>query len=75
MHEHFDLITNLFKYKCETSQIFIHPFKKNCGECKMQLMNSGFNNIQSEGFNSCENVNSSRNAKKIINLFKYNMKH
>jgi len=41
----------------------------------MQLMNSGFNNIQSEGFNSCENVNNSRNAKKITNLFKYNMKH
>jgi hypothetical protein len=28
MHEHFDLIINSFKYKCETSQIFIHPFKK-----------------------------------------------
>jgi len=28
MHEHFDLITNPFKYKCETSQIFIHPFQK-----------------------------------------------
>jgi hypothetical protein len=28
MHEHFDLITNPFKYKCETSQIFIHSFKK-----------------------------------------------
>jgi hypothetical protein len=28
MHEHFDLITNLFKYKCETCQVFIHPFQK-----------------------------------------------
>jgi hypothetical protein len=28
MHEHFDLIINPFKYKCETSQFFIHPFKK-----------------------------------------------
>jgi len=28
MHEHFDLISNRFKYKCETSQIFIHPFQK-----------------------------------------------
>jgi hypothetical protein len=28
MHEHFDLITNPFKYKCETSPIFIHPFQK-----------------------------------------------
>jgi len=28
MHEHFDLITNPFKYKCQTSQVFIHPFQK-----------------------------------------------
>jgi hypothetical protein len=28
MHEHFNLITNAFKYKCETFQHFIHPFKK-----------------------------------------------
>jgi len=28
MHEYFDLITNAFKYKCEISQIFIHPFQK-----------------------------------------------
>jgi len=25
-HEHFDLIINQFKYKCETHQIFIHGF-------------------------------------------------
>jgi hypothetical protein len=40
MHEYFDLITNPFKYKCKTSQVFMHPFKKNYGECKMQFMNS-----------------------------------
>jgi len=28
MHEHFDTITNPFKYKCEIFQIFIFPFKK-----------------------------------------------
>jgi hypothetical protein len=28
MHEQFDVITNIFKYKCETCQIFIHAFKK-----------------------------------------------
>ncbi len=28
MHEHFDLIINAFKYKCETSQIFKYPFQK-----------------------------------------------
>jgi hypothetical protein len=50
---------------------FYTSIKKNCGECKTQLMNRGFNNIQSEGFNSCENVNDSRNAKKFTNLFKY----
>ncbi len=44
---------------------------ENCGECKMQFMNNGFNNIQSEWFNSCVNVNSSKDAKKITNLFKY----
>jgi len=40
----------------------------------MQLMNNGFNNIQIEWFNSCANVNNSKNAKKIINL-NINMKH
>jgi hypothetical protein len=28
MHEHFDLIINPFKHKCETFQIFIQPFDK-----------------------------------------------
>jgi hypothetical protein len=28
IHEHLDLITNPFKYKCETFQNFIHPFHK-----------------------------------------------
>jgi hypothetical protein len=28
MHEHFDLITNPFKYKCQILQDFIHPFQK-----------------------------------------------
>jgi hypothetical protein len=28
MHENFDLIINPFKYKYETSQIFINPLKK-----------------------------------------------
>jgi hypothetical protein len=42
MHEHFDLIINPFKYKCETCQIFIHPFQKivmsaKCNSWKMDL--------------------------------------
>jgi hypothetical protein len=71
MHEHFDLMTNPFKYKCETSQILRHPFQKKLSECKMQLMSRRFNNIQNEWFNSCANVNGSRDAKKITNTFKY----
>jgi hypothetical protein len=35
-------------------------------------MNSGFNNIQNEWYNSCANVNSSRDTKKFVNQsFKY----
>jgi hypothetical protein len=49
---------------------FYTSISKICGECKMQLMNSEFNNIQSEWFNSYANVNSSKNEKKIINPFK-----
>jgi hypothetical protein len=28
MHEHFDSIINPFKSKCESCQVFIHPFQK-----------------------------------------------
>jgi hypothetical protein len=28
VHKHFDLITNPFKYECETFQILIHPCQK-----------------------------------------------
>jgi hypothetical protein len=34
MHEHFDLITNPFKYKCDFSS-FYTSISKHCGECKM----------------------------------------
>jgi hypothetical protein len=50
---------------------FYSSISKNCDECKIQLMNNGFNNIQSEWFNSCANVNNSKYANKIINLIKY----
>jgi hypothetical protein len=39
MQEHFDLITNWFKYKCETYQVFIHP-SKTYSECKIQFMSN-----------------------------------
>jgi hypothetical protein len=29
MYEHYDLINDPFKYKCETSQISRQPFQKN----------------------------------------------
>jgi hypothetical protein len=37
----------------------------------MYFLKIEFNNIQSEWFNSCANVNGSRDAKKFINPFKY----
>jgi hypothetical protein len=37
MHEHFDLITNPFKYKCEISQVLIHPFFKIVVSAKCKL--------------------------------------
>jgi hypothetical protein len=36
---------NPFKYKCEISQKLYASISKNYGECKMQLINNGFNNI------------------------------
>jgi hypothetical protein len=50
---------------------FYTSFSKNYAKCKIQFMSSGFNNIQSEWFNSSVNVNSSRDAKKINNPFKF----
>jgi hypothetical protein len=50
---------------------FYTSISKNCVECKIQFMSSEFNNIQNEWFNSCANVNSSRDAKKFTNPFKY----
>jgi hypothetical protein len=41
---------------------FYASISKNCGECKIQLMSSGFNNIQNEWFDSYANVNSSKGA-------------
>jgi hypothetical protein len=40
MYEHFDLITNPSKYKCEISQFFIHPFKKIVvnAKCNLQIV-------------------------------------
>ncbi len=49
-----------------------HPsISKNCDECKIQIMNNGFNNIQSEWFNSYANVDNSKDVKKFTNPFKY----
>jgi hypothetical protein len=50
---------------------FLRSISKNCDECKIQLIGNGFNNIQSEWFNSCANVNNSINVKFFINPFKY----
>jgi hypothetical protein len=71
MHEHFDLITNPFKYKFEISQIFIHPFQKIGVNAKCNSWIVDLNNIQIKRFNLCANVNSSKDVKKFINAFKY----
>jgi len=41
MHEHFNLITNAFKYKFETFQILIHSFKKIMvnAKCNLSIVN------------------------------------
>jgi hypothetical protein len=54
---------------------FYTSISKKYVEGKMQLMSSGFNNIQNEWFNSCANVNSSRYAKKFTNPFMYKCEH
>jgi hypothetical protein len=46
IHEQFELITNPFKYKCETYQILYVHFKKKRDECKMQLMSIEFNTFK-----------------------------
>jgi len=53
---------------------FYTSISTNCGECQMQFMSSGFNNIQNEWFNSCANVNSSKDANFFTNPFKYKCK-
>jgi hypothetical protein len=57
MHEQFELITNPFKYKCETYQIFICPFLKNHDECKMQFMSNEFKTFK---------LNDSTHVQKLI---------
>jgi hypothetical protein len=42
---------------------------KNCGECKMQFVNNGFNTFKVND-STCANVDNSRDVKKFINLFK-----
>jgi hypothetical protein len=64
IYEHFDIIINLFKYKYETSQIFIYPLQKIVMNARCNSWEVDFNYIQSEWFNSCANVNRSEDAKK-----------
>jgi hypothetical protein len=37
MHEHFDLIINSFKFKCEIYQVFIDPFQEIMMNAKCNL--------------------------------------
>jgi len=45
MHEHFDLITNPFKYKCETLGFYV-GFNIYINKCNMQHLKSGFNKLK-----------------------------
>jgi len=45
MHEHFDLITNLFKYECETLGFYV-GFNIYTNKCNMQHLKSGFNKLK-----------------------------
>jgi hypothetical protein len=51
--------------------IFFTSISENCGECKMNFMSNGFNNIQIEWFKSCANANNSKDAKKFTDSFNY----
>jgi hypothetical protein len=57
------------------STSFYASISKNYGECKMGLMNSGFNNIQSEWFDSYANVNMLKDAKRSLTHSSINVKH
>jgi len=50
---------------------FYISISKNYGECKMQLMNNGFNNMENEWMNECANFNNSKYVRKFTSLFKY----
>jgi hypothetical protein len=54
---------------------FYTSISKNCSECKMQFMSSGFNNIEGEWFNLRAIVNNSRDAKKFSTHSSINVKH
>jgi hypothetical protein len=68
--KHFDLITNLFKYKCETYKVFIYS-------CQKFTMNAKYNSWIMDLTHSkwmiqlMSYVDSSKDVKKHINMFKY----
>jgi hypothetical protein len=45
MHEHFELITNLFKLNVEFFN-FLYIHLKNYDKCKMQVVNNEFNTFK-----------------------------
>jgi hypothetical protein len=57
------------------STSFYASISKNYGECKMQLMNSEFSNIQNEWFDSYANVNRPKDAKISLTHSSINVKH
>jgi len=69
---YFNLIINPFKHKCKMCQVFTYSSQKimksaKCNSWVLELTHSKW-------FNSCANVDSLRNVKKIISMFKYKCK-
>jgi hypothetical protein len=56
-HEHFDLIINQFKYKCENCQVFICPFLKNVmnAKCNSWIMDLAHSNWMIQLMCKCNN--------------------
>jgi hypothetical protein len=75
MHEHFDLITNSFKYKCKNLASFYTCISKNCDECKMQIMNNGFNTFKMYDWTHVQILIVQKMWKKSLTRSNINVKH
>jgi hypothetical protein len=75
MHEHFDLIINSFKYKCETFQVLIHPFFKNVVSAKCDSWVMDLTTFKMNDSTHVQMLIVQKMQKKIINSFRYKCEH